>query len=120
MAFSYEVEFMILPYLLGCNLVASMAVASGCLSANGQGGHWFISDCQEPGENELVLLKLQTGEGQVLCLPNSPVDGGHSQRAHVHPSFCPNGNYVCFTSDRSGVSQVYGVTVKDLIQSSFH
>jgi Tol biopolymer transport system component len=81
-------------------------------------GRWFISDCQEPVENELVLVSLQTGEGQVLCFPNSSVDGGHAERAHVHPSFSPKGNYICFTSDRTGVSQVYVVPVKDLTHSS--
>lgn len=81
-------------------------------------GRWFVSDCQQPDENELVLVNLQTGEGEVLCFPNSSVDGGHSMRAHVHPSFSPKGNYVCFTSDRSGVSQVFVVPVKDLIQAN--
>jgi len=81
-------------------------------------GRWFISDCQQPGENELLLLNLKTGEAEVLCFPNSSVDGGHSMRAHVHPSFSPKGNYVCFTSDRTGVSQVYVVPVRDLTQAN--
>ncbi len=74
-------------------------------------GRWFISDCQQPGSNELVLVNLDSGEGEVLCWPNSSVDGGHTMRAHVHPSFSPNGKYICYTSDRSGVSQVYVVPV---------
>jgi len=77
-------------------------------------GRWFISDCQKPMRNELVLVNLESGEGQILCWPNSSVDGGHLKRAHVHPSFSPDRNYICFTSDRSGVSQVYVVPVGDL------
>ena len=77
-------------------------------------GRWFISDCQQPVINELVLLNLTSGEAQVLCWPNSSVDGGHSKIAHVHPSFSPQGNYICYTSDRSGVPQVYVVPVGDI------
>ena len=77
-------------------------------------GRWFISDCQEPVINELVLLNLESGEAQVLCWPNSSVDGGHARQAHVHPSFSPKGNYICYTSDRTGVPQVYVVPVKDI------
>ncbi len=74
-------------------------------------GKWFISDSQEPGKNELVLVDLESGEGRILCYPNSSVDGGHDEFAHVHPSFSPKGNYVIFTSDRTGTPQVYVVPV---------
>ncbi len=79
-----------------------------------QDGHWFVADSQQPGKNELVLLNLESGEAEVLCWPNSSVIGGHSNRAHVHPSFSALGNYICYTSDRTGVSQVYVVPVADL------
>ncbi len=42
------------------------------------------------------------------------VDGGHAKQAHVHPSFSPKGNYICYTSDRTGVPQVYVVPVGDI------
>lgn len=77
-------------------------------------GRWFVADSQEPGQNELTLVNLETGEAEVLCWPNSSVDGGHNMRAHVHPSFSPSGSYICYTSDRTGVSQVYVVPVRDL------
>jgi len=77
-------------------------------------GCWFISDCQKPEKNELVLLNLASGEAQVLCWPNSSVDGGHARQAHVHPSFSPKSNYICYTSDQTGVPQVYVVPVGDL------
>jgi hypothetical protein len=77
-------------------------------------GGWFVSDCQQPEKNELVLIDLESGEAQILSWPNSSVTGGHAQRAHVHPSFSPGGNFICYTSDQSGVSQVYVVPVGDL------
>lgn len=83
-------------------------------------GKWFVSDSQWPDKNELVLVNLETGEAQVLCWPNSSVEGGHAERAHVHPSFSPGGNYICFTSDRTGVSQVYVVPVSDLTNTNMN
>jgi Tol biopolymer transport system component len=77
-------------------------------------GRWFVSDCQEPIKNELILLNLITGDAKVLCWPNSSVNSGHSAQAHVHPSFSPLGNYICYTSDHTGVSQVYVVPVRDI------
>jgi Tol biopolymer transport system component len=81
-------------------------------------GRWFISDSQEPGTNELVLVDLSSGRGEVLCYPNSSVEGDNEAFANVHPSFSPKGNFVCFTSDRTGTPQVYVVPVGDLTNSS--
>ena len=39
---------------------------------------------------------------------------GKDLQAHVHPSFSPKGNYICYTSDRTGVPQVYVVPVGDI------
>jgi len=80
-------------------------------------GRWFVSDSQEPGKNELVLLNLETGKARVLCWPNSSVTAGHDSQAHVHPSFSPKGNYVCYTSDRTGTPQVYVVPIGDICNS---
>ena len=77
-------------------------------------GRWFVSDSQEPVKNELVLLNLVTGQAKVLCWPNSSVGAGHDGYAHVHPSFSPGGNFICYTSDRTGVPQVYVVPVGDI------
>jgi Tol biopolymer transport system component len=89
----------------------SILLGHGVVSRDGR---WFVADSQEPDWNELVLVSLETGEGTVLCWPNSSVEGGDSQRAHVHPSFSPQGHLICYTSDRTGVSQVYVVPVGDL------
>jgi len=77
-------------------------------------GRWFVSDSQEPGKNELLLVNLESGEAGVLCWPNASISGGDDERAHVHPSFSPRGNFIIYTSDHSGVSQVYVVPVDDL------
>ena len=79
-------------------------------------GRWFITDSQDPGSNELILINLETGAGEVLCWPNSSAAEGNTTFTHVHPSFSPSGKYVCFTSDRTGVSQFYVVPVGDLTQ----
>ncbi|HER09281.1 MAG TPA: hypothetical protein ENO20_10270 [Bacteroides sp.] len=83
-------------------------------------GRWFISDSQEPGSNELVLVNLESGEAQVLCRPDASITEGHDAFAHVHPSFSPGGNYVAFTSDRTGTPQVYVVPVGDLTGSGVY
>jgi Tol biopolymer transport system component len=79
-----------------------------------QDGKWFVSDSQEPGRNELLLIELASGKGQVLCWPNSSCKVGNTTFTHVHPLFSPKGNYICFTSDRTGICQFYVVPVGDL------
>ncbi len=79
-----------------------------------RGGKWFVADSQEPAHNELVLVSLETGKAEVLCWPNASITAGHAKQAHVHPSFSPFGNYICYTSDCSGVPQVYVVPLTDL------
>jgi len=64
----------------------------------------IVSDSQEPGRNELLLIDTATGRAEVLCWPNSSIASQHS---HVHPSFSPSGRYVLYTSDCSGKPQVY-------------
>lgn len=70
---------------------------------------WVVTDSQDPGTNPLVLIELASGRGEVLCWPdsrnreNAPGVFGN----HVHPSFSPSGRYVLFTSDSTGIPQVY-------------
>ncbi len=70
---------------------------------------WIVTDVQEPGENPLLLVDVETGRAETLCWPNSSVEEGHTKHSHVHPSFSPGDRYVGFTSDRTGVAQVYVV-----------
>lgn len=72
-------------------------------------GKWFISDGQDPGDNPLILLNLETGETEFLCWADASIKEGHSVHAHVHPSFSSSGKYVTYTSDKTGTPQVYVV-----------
>jgi len=72
-------------------------------------GKWFISDGQDPGNNPLILLNLETGEPEFLCWADASIKEGHSVHAHVHPSFSSSGKYVTYTSDKTGTPQVYVV-----------
>jgi len=66
---------------------------------------FIVADVQSSEENELWHIDLKTGQGTVLCWPNtSPIQ---DQTIHVHPSISPPGNYVDFTSDRCGTSDVF-------------
>lgn len=74
---------------------------------------WFVSDGQDPGHNPLILIELATGKAKTLCWPDASIEGGHRKQAHVHPSFSSSGNFICYTSDRTGTPQVYVVPVAD-------
>lgn len=89
----------------------NIRLGHGCSSRDGK---WFVSDSQEPGKNELVLLNLESGEVHILCWPNSSITPGHDGQAHVHPSFSPQANYIIYTSDVSGTGQVYVVPIGDI------
>ncbi len=75
---------------------------------------WFISDSQDPMINPLILINLKTNESQIICWTNSSIGEENTNFTHVHPFFSPTANYVCFTSDRTGVCQVYVIPIKDL------
>lgn len=75
-----------------------------CVSGDRQ---WIVSDVQDKSGNELVLIDLRTGSGEVLCWPDSSVVDGFS--GHVHPSFSPSGQKVLYTSDASGKAAVFVV-----------
>jgi oligogalacturonide lyase len=77
-------------------------------------GRYFISDTQDPDDNPLLLIDLENCTARTLCRPNASITGGHAAAAHVHPSFSPHGNYVTYTSDRSGTPQVYVVALEQL------
>ena len=68
-----------------------------CLSgASNQGDHWDTDHC--PYDD----AEFQGGRRKVYA----------PQHTHPHPSFSPDGQWVVFTSDRSGVSQVYEAKVQ--------
>lgn len=82
-------------------------------------GKWFISDSQEPGTNPLTLINLETGKSKIIDWPNSSMDSGDGKFSHVHPFFSSTGNYIGYTSDKSGIPQVYVVPVAELVNEGF-
>ncbi|NLP10936.1 hypothetical protein GX408_11140 [bacterium] len=72
-------------------------------------GLWFLSDGQDPQNNPLILIHLQSGEATFLCWPNASMDEKAGQYGHVHPTLSASGRFACYTSDATGVPQVYVV-----------
>ncbi len=77
-----------------------------------QDGKWFISDSQDKGRNPLILLNLVTGSTTFLNWPDASVK--RADHTHVHPFFSNSGKFVCYTSDVTGIPQVYVVPVGDI------
>ena len=75
-------------------------------------GKWFISDSQDKARNPLILLNLEMGSQTFLNWPDASVK--RRDHTHVHPFFSKSGKFVCYTSDVTGVPQVYVVPVGDL------
>ncbi len=82
---------------------------------------WLAADQKgvSPGESFIWRVNLETGEQWKLCLHGSSYveRGKHTQDAHPHPAFSPDGRKVLFTSDRetgpTGNCAVYVVDVED-------
>jgi len=73
-------------------------------AAGSDDGKWVISDTNWP-DIGLILVNVETGTWAPLCHPGA--SEGHPQWSHPHPMFSPDGKYVVFNSDRTGVGQVY-------------
>jgi oligogalacturonide lyase len=78
----------------------------------GQTGHIFSLDEQVivgDGSGDIRVWQMKGNgysEPRVLCRHDS---GMRIQQTHPHPRISPNGDYVVFTSDRSGYGNVYKV-----------
>ncbi len=73
-------------------------------AAASRDGQWAISDSNWPDQG-LQLVHLPSGRYETLCMSDS--DNGAWNQVHPHPSFSPDGTMVTFTSNRTGVPQVY-------------
>jgi oligogalacturonide lyase len=72
--------------------------------------HWIV-DTFNDDESLLALItigKNKIKESQILFRHSSTLIG---QDSHPHPRFSPDGKYVLFSTDKSGVAQVYTVKV---------
>jgi len=79
-------------------------------SASTLDGEWIVADTNWPDEG-LQLVHVPTGRYRPLCYARS--SQGHPQWTHPHPQFSPDGRYVLFTSDRTGIAQIYLAEVPD-------
>lgn len=86
----------------------SLKLGHGATSYDEQ---WFIADGQDADHNPLRLINLDTGKWEDLAWPNATMSGGHSEQAHVHPSFSSSGNFVTYTSDSTGSPEAYVVPI---------
>jgi len=90
-------------------------------------GNWIVTDSQDPDENVLILIHMERDEYHLLCKPNMSNGSDRPDRRlagypahtdrHTHPGFSRTGRFVVFTSDVTGRSQVYVMSVEDLTQS---
>ncbi len=87
--------------------------------------NWLVADSQDPDENILMLAHLHRERHTMVCWPNMSINSNrpderspdlpaHNDR-HTHPAFSPRGNYIVYTSDITGRSQVYVAPVADLV-----
>lgn len=72
-------------------------------------GRFFVSDTQPEGL--IVVGSIRTGQHRVLCESRSSF--GSPQYTHPHPYFSPDCKWVIFTSDRTGIPQVFAASVPD-------
>jgi len=71
---------------------------------------WTVADTNWPNEG-IMIVNIPARQYARLCLSDN--SAGHPQSAHAHPAFSPDGKKVVYTSDRTGVCQVYVADVPD-------
>jgi oligogalacturonide lyase len=77
--------------------------------------HWIVDTY---GNEEPLMVLFTRGDDkiektEILFRHKSTMEG---QNSHPHPRFSPNGKYVLFSTDRTGIAQVY--TIKINLQNS--
>lgn len=75
-------------------------------------GEWIVCDTNWP-DIGLQLVHVPTGRFATLCL-SAGSNSNHPN--HPHPAFSPDGTRVLYNSDRTGVPQVYVVTIPDWLK----
>ena len=96
------------------------------------GGTLMVADTNCPDIGiQLFNPRDGIGQPQTLCLPGASNAGDHwagpfpydagpiavyaPQHTHPHPSFSPDSRRVVFTSDRTGMAQVYELEIPEEI-----
>jgi hypothetical protein len=73
-------------------------------------GEWIAADTARPDEG-IYLVHAPTGSFTLLCDSASSNDA--APNSHPHPAVSPDGSVVVFTSNRTGVAQVYAAHVPE-------
>lgn len=82
-------------------------------SGYSEDGAWIVTDTNWPDEG-LMLIHVESGRYAPLVVPSSRGHAsGAAQNTHPHPSFDRNASRVVYTSNETGLSQVYVATVPD-------
>jgi len=79
-------------------------------------GEWAASDTNWPDVG-LQLIHAPSGRFRTLC--RTGASGGHPQWTHAHPVLAPNAGYVVYTSDRTGICQVYLAHIPEEFKAEF-
>jgi oligogalacturonide lyase len=74
---------------------------------------WIVSDTNWPNIG-LQLVHVPSGRWNTICFDQSSF--GHPNSSHPHPDISPDGRRVLYNSDRTGVPQVYIVTIPDWLR----
>jgi hypothetical protein len=73
-------------------------------------GRWIVADTNFPDEG-IWLINVDTRKRDLLCF--SGASQGHPQWSHPHPNLSDDGSMAVFTSDTTGITQVYIVYVPE-------
>ncbi len=76
---------------------------------------WIISDTNWPNEG-LKLIHVPTRHWRTLCQNRG--SQGHAQSGHAHAALSQDGRIAVFTSDRTGISQVYVAHITEEFRES--
>lgn len=82
---------------------------SGC-------GRFWIADAPSEEGIPIYIGSFATGSNSRLCISRTVHDG--QQWSHTHPYLTADNRWVIFTSNRSGIPQIYGARLADGFLSS--
>ena len=78
-------------------------------------GEWVAADTNWPDVG-LQLVHAPSGRYRTLC--HTGASGGHPQWTHAHPVVSPHARFAVFTSDKSGIMQLYLAEIPDELKSA--
>ena len=74
-------------------------------------GRYYVGDAAGLAGVPLVVGSVRTGRSALVCF--SETTPGSPQWIHTHPYITPDNGHVIFNSDRSGVPQIYRLTLPE-------